>query len=462
MISCLGGRVMQWLQWACLGLVLLISLPATAQDEAVPSDAELRAALLYAYPYYEFMWLRDQALNNEQSRTFTRLNTLRHQRHQATPADRWANGPINDTLYSTAWLDLSAGPVLLELPDTADRYYVLVLIGADTNSFEYFGRRNTGTAARKVAVVGPDWQGPVPAADQVLRAPTRDVYINLRVLVREPADLPHAHAVQDAFMLAQPGSQPANGPTLRPQDGHVEHLFGVINEAMARNPPPASEAALLERFRPLGLCGQACRWDDLSPQLQSRWRALVPALVARLKTALDASRADVKRVNGWIPFRLPRSFGNNHAMRAGSAANSGGIFGLEAAEATYFMGVADEGNEALGQGRRYRLHLPSGGLPSNAFWSVSLYEFVEGGQYMVANPIDRYSIGDRTPGLVRNANGSLDLWIQPEAPTDPAARSNWLPSPKSNRFYMNARIYQPQPEVLDPAWAMPPVRRVQP
>lgn len=455
-------RLLKAARHACLAVAMLLTGPAMAQGDAAPSDAELRAAFLYAYPYYEFMWLRDQALNNEQSRTYTRLNALRHQRHLATPADRWANGPINDTFYSTAWLDLSAGPVLLSLPDTADRYYVLVLIGADTNSFEYFGRRNTGTAARKVAVVGPDWQGPVPAADQVVRAPTRDVYINMRVLVRGPDDLARAHAVQDAFVITPAGGQAPEGPKLRPADGDVERMFGVVNEAIARNPPPAAEAPLLERYRPLGLCGAACRWSDLAPGLQTRWRALVPPLVARLKTALDASRADVKRVNGWIPFRLPRSFGSNHAVRAGSAANSGGIFGVEAAEATYFMGVADEHDEPLGQGRRYRLRLPAGGLPADAFWSITLYEFVgNGNHYLYANPLGRYAIGDRTPGLERNADGSLDIWIQPAAPEGRQA-SNWLPSPPANRFVLNARLYQPWPAALDPGWMPPAVERLAP
>jgi hypothetical protein len=239
-------------------------------------------------------------------------------------------------------------------------------------------------------------------------------------------------------------------------------MLDVINEAIARNPPPAAEAPLLERYRAVGICGAACRWQDLSPSLQVRWRESVPPLLARLKSALDASRRDTTRVKGWNPYRLPRSFANNFAMRAGSAANSGGIFGLEAAEATYFMGVADAAGETLGQGRRYRLRLPSGGLPADAFWSVTLYEFLAEGQYMLPNPIDRYSIGDRTPGLVRNADGSLDIWIQPEPPVDPAQRANWLPSPPENKFYMNARIYQPPAEVLDPKWAMPAVERLQP
>ena len=171
-----------------LALLLAVSafLPALADSTAAaaPSanggtsaarDDAVRAAFLYGYPYYEFLWLRDQAMHNAQALTYTRLNEIRHQRHLTTPTDRWANGPIRDTLYSTAWLDLAGGPALIDLPDTDDRYYVVVLIGADTDSFQYLGRRSTGTRARKVAVVGPNWQGPVPEADQVVRSDRKSV-----------------------------------------------------------------------------------------------------------------------------------------------------------------------------------------------------------------------------------------------------------------------------------------------
>jgi hypothetical protein len=444
---------------------LLLGLNPAAAQAPSPSDAELRAAFLYAYPYYEFMWLRDQALQHADSLTYTSLNKFRHQRHLATPADRWANGPINDTFYSTAWLDVGKAPVVLTLPDTADRYYVLVLIGADTNSFAYFGRRSSGTKARKVAIIGPAWQGAIPPADEVVRASSRDLYVNLRVLVRDPADLTNAHRVQDGFGLvpvaidAPDAPDTPDGPRQPPLKGDVGRMFDVINEALIRNPPPPGEAAMLQAFKAVGICGAGCSFGALEPALQQRWRELVPPLLSRLKTALDGARRDVIRINGWIPFRLPRNFAANFPMRAGSAANSGGIFGLEAAEAVYFMGVADGNDELLGQGRSYRLHLPAGGLPADAFWSLSLYEFLPDGQYMVANKIDRYSIGDRTPGLVRNGDGSLDLWIQPSPPSDPGQLANWLPSPLSNKFYINARIYQPRAEALKPEWAMPKLER---
>ena len=99
----------------------------------------------------------------------------------------------------------------------------------------------------------------------------------MRVLVRDPADITRAHAVQDrfAFTPLEPAAR-SEGPRLAPIDGDVERMIGIINESIARNPPPAGEAPLLERFRAVGICGAACRWDDLSPALQARWRALAP------------------------------------------------------------------------------------------------------------------------------------------------------------------------------------------
>lgn len=78
---------------------------------------------------------------------------------------------------------------------------------------------------------------------------------------------------------------------------------------------------------------------------------------------------------------------------------------------------------------------------------------------MVNNPINRYSIGDRTKGMKFNADGSLDIWLQPTDP-GPEKRANWLPTPEKNLFYLMARAYQPWPEVLDPSWILEPVQRI--
>lgn len=158
---------------ACYGLLatlLFASASFASQHKSTPNQATVAViaeAFLYAYPYHEFMKLRHRALYDAASPTYTALNSLRHQRRLATPEDRWANGRINDALYSTTWLNLAESPVVLNLPEMADHYYVVALIGADTNSFAYFGRRTTGTGAQRV--VGPDWKGSTPRGDQVVR-----------------------------------------------------------------------------------------------------------------------------------------------------------------------------------------------------------------------------------------------------------------------------------------------------
>ncbi|SFA82555.1 Uncharacterized conserved protein [Collimonas sp. OK607] len=446
---------------------LLMTWSSLAGAQAVPAsndglDAEIRAAFLYSYPYHEFMRLRYIAMHDSTAPTYTTLNAFRHARQLATPDDHWANGPITDTLYSTAWLDVRRSPVVLSLPDTADRYYVIALIGADLNTFEYLGRRKTGTKARTVAVVAPDWHAQIPPADQVIRANSPDVYLNMRVLVDGPDDLAHAHAVQDGFHIRPVNSAVAVGETkMVPTDGDAASFVDVVNEALQRDPPSSGDARLIERFKAVGVCGADCSWEKLTPQVQARWRELMPGLVAQLKSALNADKHTIPRRNGWMSFRLPHSFGDDYRIRASSAAMSGGVLGVEAAEATYFAANVDGAGKALGNGQHYRLRLPQGGLPAKAFWSISLYEFVPGGQYLVRNPINRYSIGDRTGDLRHNSDGSLDIWIQPNDP-GPEKRANWLPSPENNNFYLMARVYQPKPEVLDPGWIPEPVEETGP
>lgn len=451
----------------CAAATVLMTWAGLAGAQAAPAnndglDAEIRAAFLYTYPYHEFMRLRYIAMHDNTAPTYTTPNTFRHARQLATPDDHWANGPITDTLYSTAWLDVRRSPAILSLPDTADRYYVIALIGADLDTFDYLGRRKTGTKARTVAVVAPDWHGPIPPADQVIRATSPDVYLNMRVLVDGPDDLAQAHAVQDGFRIHPVNPAVSDDePKVVPKDGDAASFVDVVNEALQRDRPPAKDASLIESFKAVGVCGADCSWEKLTPEVQARWRELMPGLVAQLKSALNADKHTIPRRNGWMSFRLPHSFGDNYRIRASSAAMSGGILGVEAAEATYFAASVDGVGKPLGKGLHYRLRLPQGGLPANGFWSISLYEFVPGGQYLVRNPINRYSIGDRTHGLQRNSDGSLDIWIQPTDP-GPDKRANWLPSPPDNNFYLMARVYQPKPEVLDPSWIPEPVEETRP
>jgi hypothetical protein len=142
-----------------------------------------------------------------------------------------------------------------------------------------------------------------------------------------------------------------------------------------------------------------------------------------------------------------------YATRAGAA--RGGLFGNHGYEADYEFVYVDADGEQLNGARRYELRLDT--LPPvDAFWSLTMYDVPE--FLLVANPIDRYSIGDRTPGLQFAADGSLTIHLQHEAPADDR-RSNWLPAPEGD-FRPIMRMYQPRPEVFAGDYTLPAIRRV--
>lgn len=116
----------------------------------------------------------------------------------------------------------------------------------------------------------------------------------------------------------------------------------------------------------------------------------------------------------------------------------------------------DGGGKTLDGSGRYRLRFPSD-PPVGAFWSVTMYDTPD--FFLVANPIDRYSIGDRTPGLVRGDDGSLTIYMQRDEPTDPTARANWLPTP-AGTFRPILRMYEPAAAVFDGGYELPPIERV--
>lgn len=160
----------------------------------------------------------------------------------------------------------------------------------------------------------------------------------------------------------------------------------------------------------------------------------------------------------WNNLR-PGTYGFDYLDRAAGALE--GLFVHDREEAVYFSIYEDGDARLLDGANRYVLHFGKDELPPTAdkgFWSITMY----GSDFqLVKNPIDRFSIGDRTPGLSYNDDGSLDLHIQSAAPDDP--KTNWLPSPPEGLFRLNYRIYLPEEPARDPATMakfLPPVEKV--
>jgi hypothetical protein len=163
-------------------------------------------------------------------------------------------------------------------------------------------------------------------------------------------------------------------------------------------------------------------------------------------------RAMTTTVNGWSTTMKAGQPGNGLLVRAACARILPAVNVVQ--EAAYWTTTVDSAGRRLNGQRAYVLQFPAGQLPPNdAFWSLTMTDVVG---YMVRNPIDRYSLGSRS-GLVPNADGSIDMYLQRTAPA--GHESNWLPAPAGN-FKLMLRAYVPGRAVLDGEYHVPPVKRV--
>lgn len=411
------------------------------------SDASARQTVLMTLPLFEMARMRAantarkhpvQGFAGDSPGSRMRwLNQFTHTRRLRGPEDKEVVTPNNDTLFTNAWLDLADGPVVIDVPAMGSRYWVLGFLDAWTNPWAYAGRRTTGGDAQRLFVHGPRWQGEVPAGMHRIAAPSDDVWVIGRILVDATArDLADVHALQDRFALLRPDGSPALSriDTLIDDRGagvpRAEEYLRVLDSMLARNPSAHPLPA----------------WPLAADVLQD-------ALTQVYTELRDVARAS-ELGGGWTTAVSVRdSFGDDFLTRARVARNWIGTLGID--EAMYIMAEVDEQGQALSGEHRYVLRFPPGGLPRvGCFWSITLYRRSD--CLLVANPIGRHSIGDRTPGLQPDADGGLSIAIQAD---DPGPGKNWLPSPAGEGFYLTLRLYHPGKAHLDGSFAYPPVRR---
>ena len=454
--------------WAAGLLALLLPLSALAQP-AIPapiSPEQAREelaytaglqAFLYGFPAVEMYRIRHRALYDPANPARAPVNTFQHRRALADASMRTVVAPNNDTLYSSAWLDVSREPVVLEVPDTAGRYYVMQLMDFHTNNVGYVGKRATGTGAGRFAIVGPGWRGTLPAGLRRLDLPTPQGWLLGRTLVDGPDDLPAVHALQDRYHLTplsawlhQDAPPPAPAPP--PYDPREPlAFFHVLNQALRDNPPPPQDAGLLGLLAPIG---------DAADR-PFRVEALDPATAAGLRRALetgprllDALPTGVPAANGWTSV-APHTgrFGTDYRYRASVA--RWGIASNNPEEATNFTRRVDDQGRPLHGSRRYRLRFEAGQLPPvDGFWSLSMYGLPGG--FFVENPLQRFAVGDRSRRLHYDADGSLELLVQHDPPP-PDQQGNWLPAPAGD-FELALRCYLPRPALVERRWLPPPLR----
>lgn len=424
-------------------------------------------AYVFAFPWYynqllRWIWIT-QPPRNERTASMP-LNTFWHGRYLTDASYREGGSPNNDTLYSIAWLDVTREPIVLSVPAIEDRYYSFCLTGYDADNFAYVGTRATGTGAGDYAIVGPHWKGTLPKGVRALtKAPTPVVFVLGRTMVKGPDDLEAVHRLQSRYRLT-PLSQWGRPDAKRSDDRNVWAPYSAkddpladwktINRAMTEIPPPPGNETLLELFARIGIGpGQDVDRTDEATQ-----RGLVRALETgkRVVTGAATFMAGSTVVDGWryTPDYYGRDGLHKDFLGRAGPVSLAGIVANDPVEAMYPSTRVDSSGEPLSGAHKYTLHFAKGQLPPvTAFWSLTAYGMDFN---LIANPIDRYSLGDRS-ALKTDADGGVTVYLQADSPGK-ELESNWLPV-GGQGFYLVARLYLPKPEATAGQWHLPPVRR---
>ena len=376
--------------------------------------------------------------------------------------------PNADTLYSMAWLDLSDEPIVLHVPDTDDRYYLVPMLDAYSNVFVSPGKRTTGTGEQDYVITGPSWSGTIPQGLTEIESPTDMVWVAGRTQTNTPSDYENVNNIQKQMTLTPlssfgkdyqpPKNVPVNfevdmktPPVEKILQTDPETFYNVMANLMKDNPPPPEDADLVKSFSKIGLVpGEPFDMENLDPKL-------VMAIEEGFESGQQKIINNVPKMgtmkNGFmeLPDNLAR-FGTDYLFRASVAYMGLGANWID--DAVYPLGFVDNNGDIFNGANKYVLHFPEGQTPPvNAFWSLTLYQDL----FFAANSIDRYALGDRDE-LEFNEDGSLDIYVQRESPE--GKESNWLPSPEGD-FDLIMRLYWPQEAVFDGTWQMPAVEKIE-
>jgi hypothetical protein len=460
-----------------IGLVAILGAgTGMAQDQPKLSEKQAAdiatEAYIYGYPLVTMEMTR-RLTTNTVSPVGLRapMGQFAHARKYPPITFRDIPGANADTLYSSAWLDLTREPYILNIPDAEGRYYMMPMLDGWTDVFEAPGTRTTGTKAQTYAITGPNWKGELPKGVTQFKSATNMVWIIGRTYSSgTEQDYAKVHSFQDKLSLV-PLS--AYGKDYTPPNGKVDPdidmktstknqvikmdaaaYFKLLATLMKENPPTSADAPMVAKMVKIGLV-PGSDWN-ISTLDTTIAEGLAEAPKAALAKMLAHAPHAGKIVNGWSITTPAGVYGTDYLQRA--LLNWQGPGWNRAEDAVYPNTKVDSEGKALSGANNWVIHFAKGELPPvKGFWSLTLYDN-EG--FFVANPLDRVNLSQRS-NFNFNEDGSLDLYIRTDSPGK-NKEPNWLPSPKGG-FTLFMRLYWPSekaPSILDGSWMPPPVRAV--
>jgi len=454
-------------------MVLITSVTSARAADLTPAEVKAIAeeGFIYGLPIVmNYAVMYEYSVDKNSGQYKAPFNQIKNEARVFTYEDTAIVTPNSDTPYSLLWLDLRAEPIVLSVPAVPkDRYYSVMLCDGNTFNYGYIGQRTTGPEAGDYLVVGPGWKGKAPAGiKKVFHSTTQFSLVAYRTQLFNPSDMPNVVKVQSGYK-AQPLSAYLKKPA-PPAAPAVD--FPKINNDLAKTqfweylafalpfaPPGPEEVAIRAKLEKL-----AAAMKNGTPAMKAAVAEGMKQGEEKIKQYLDT---EMKTINGWKAGSLfgDRAFYNgNWLLRA--AAATGGIYGNDTVEAVYPMGRTLTNGEALdGSKHQYTITFPAGQLPPvHAFWSVTMYDGKT--QFLIKNPINRYLINSpMLPGMKKNADGSLTLYIQKDSP-GADKEPNWLPAP-DGPIYLVMRLYWPKgtpPSILpvgEGTWQPPAIVKVE-
>jgi hypothetical protein len=454
----------------CLAAVML---PRSAQSQAVSSDeaqAIANDAYLYFYSLITMDVTRKQLINTEPGKGIGGPMNVFVNIPAFPPADmKVVVRPNFDTLYSSAWLDLTREPVVVSIPDTGGRYYLLPMLDMWTDVFASPGWRTTGTQAGNYLVASAGWNGAVPSGVTRIDAPTPYVWVIGRTKTVGPSDYDAVRKIQAGYKVTplsgwgqppkpvqqviDPGVDVKTPPKRLVDTMPGDRYFAYAAELLKLHPPHITDQPIIAQMKRIGI----------EPGKNFDFNGLDPAVKKAIEGAPDAAQ----RLMAWKVTTLAR-VANNWSMNTDTMGVYGNYYlkramvtqiGLGAnlpEDAVYPLNLGDEAGKPLDGTNKHTVTFEKGAAPpTQAFWSVTLYD-VDG--FQVANSLNRFALSSWMP-FKYNADGSLTLYFQNESPGK-NNEANWLPAPKGP-FTLTMRIYAPKSEVLTGKWNPPFVTRVQ-
>jgi len=382
------------------------------------------------------------------------------------PGQTFIACPNQDVVYGLGFFSLDQEPVVVQVPDFGDRFWVYAFYDARTDQFGELGKPYKSKPGFYL-LAGPNWKGEKPAGiEAVFRSPTEMANAIPRVFMDDtPEDRKAIQLLINQIVVyplkdfdGKPKSKDwSKAPTIPgPKStggGETkwvvpERFFDQLGTILDTVPPLPGEEALYAQFR--ALLDAAAKDPAVRKQLVATAVESEKNIISPFHQWKHNGRP---AGNGWNRSTNNSRWGLDYFNRVGTAKSN--MFDNRPTETQYFYTDNDNAGARLRGDASYEITFAAGQEPPvDGFWSLTLYNEHH---FFHPNALKRYSLGTKNRNFVRNADGSLTLYAGAKSP-GPGKEANWLPAP-NGAFSLYIRAYWGKPSIVDGSWQPPAVRK---